>query len=67
MKLKQVTTTKAHLWWAMGIVLGAVAKTLFEEFPYWEFGGFWTLGFLGVGTKRLMQKHRKFNNGEGDV
>ena len=62
--MKELKTEKAHLWWAIGIVLGALIKHFLKDFPYWEFGSFWTLGFLGVGAKRLLQRHEKFNGHE---
>jgi len=61
MEIKKLNTEKAHLWWAIGVVFGAMAQTFLPEFPFIEFGGMWTVGFLGVGTKRLIQKHEKFD------
>ena len=64
MTVKKLNTEKAHLWWAIGIILGALIKAVLHAFPYWEFGSFWTLGFLGVGAKRLMERHERFNGQE---
>jgi len=63
MEIQKLNTEKAHLWWAIGIALGAIAQAFLPAFPYIEFGGMWTLGFLGVGAKRLTEKHSKFNGG----
>jgi len=62
--IKKLDTEKAHIWWALGIIFGAIAKTFLPAFPFLEFSGVWTLGFLGVGGKRLMQKHEKFRSGD---
>ena len=61
MTIKKLNTEKAYLWWAIGIILGAVAVTIFPAFPYIEFAGTWTLGFLGVGAKQMIEKHVNFN------
>ena len=61
---RTLSTEKAYLWWAIGIALGAVIKAFLKGFPYAEFGGLWTFGFLGVSAKRLIQKHEKFTNGD---
>jgi len=58
--VKKLNTEKAYVFWALGIVFGAIAKTFFSNFPFIEFSGVWTLGFLGVGAKRLMQKRTEF-------
>jgi len=62
--IKKLNTEKAYVFWALGIILGAVGKNFLDGFPYAEFAGFWTFGFLGVGGKRLMEKHEKFRPGE---
>ena len=61
MEIKKLNTEKAHLWWAIGIILGTTAATIFVAFPYVEFVGTWTVGFLGVGAKRTIEKHGNFN------
>ena len=61
MEIKKLDTEKAYLWWAIGIALGAFIRAFLPNFPYWEFGSLWTFGFLGVGAKRLMEKHERFN------
>ncbi|GAH53301.1 unnamed protein product [marine sediment metagenome] len=61
--VKKLDTEKAHIWWALGIILGAIAKTFLDAFPFIEFASVWTFGFLGVGGKRLFEKHEKFRTG----
>ena len=58
--VKKLSTEKAYVFWALGVVFGAIAKTFFSGFPFIEFSGVWTVGFLGVGAKRLIQKRAEF-------
>lgn len=62
--IKELNTEKAYVYWALGIVFASIAKTFFPAFPFLEFSGAWTLGFLGVGSKRTIEKHEKFRPGE---
>ena len=62
--IKKINTEKAYVFWAIGIILAAIARTFQPSFPFMEFSGVWTFGFLGVGGKRLMEKHEKFRPGE---
>jgi len=62
--MKKIHTETAYVFWALGIILAAIAKTFQPAFPFMEFAGVWTFGFLGVGGKRLMEKHEKFRPGE---
>ena len=62
--MKKINTEKAYVFWAIGIILAAIARTFQPAFPFMEFSGVWTFGFLGVGGKRLMEKHVKFRPGE---
>ena len=62
--IKKLNTEKAYVYWAVGLILAAIAKTIFHAFPFIEFSGTWTLGFLGVGGKRAIEKHEKFRRGE---
>jgi len=62
--IKKINTEKAYVFWALGIILGAIGKHFLEGLPYMEFAGFWTFGFLGIGGKRLMEKHEKFRPSE---
>ena len=62
--MKKINTEKAYVFWALGIILAAIATTFKPAFPFIEFAGVWTFGFLGVGGKRLMEKHEKFRPGE---
>lgn len=62
--IKKLNTEKAYVWWAIGIILAAIATTFKPAFPFIEFAGAWTLGFLGVGGKRAIEKHEKFRGGE---
>ncbi|MCK4815521.1 hypothetical protein KA005_07110 [bacterium] len=62
--IKKINTEKAYVFWALGIILAAIATTFQPAFPFMEFAGVWTFGFLGVGGKRLMEKHEKFRPGE---
>ncbi len=63
--IKKLDTETAYLWWAIGIVLATVAKVIFPAVPYVEFIGTWTVGFLGVGVKRTVEKLENFNGGSG--
>lgn len=63
---RHLPTKQAHLFWAIGIVLGAIARNFLVGFPYEMFGTFWTVGFLGVGAKNLIEKKDGFNN-EKDI
>jgi len=62
--MKKINTEKAYVFWAIGIILAAIARTFQPAFPFMEFSGVWTFGFFGVGGKRLMEKHEKFRPGE---
>jgi len=59
--IKKLNTEKAYLFWAIGIILGTVGATIFPALPYVEFIGTWTVGFLGVGAKRTIEKLESFN------
>lgn len=62
--IKKLNTEKAYVFWAPGIILGAIGKHFLPGLPYVEFASFWTIGFLGIGGKRLIQKHEKFRSGD---
>ena len=62
--VKKITTEKGYVFWALGIVFASIAKAFWPAYPFIEFAGVWTFGFLGVGGKRLMEKHVKFRPGE---
>ena len=59
---RELPTKQAHLQWAIGIAVGAVARHFLDGFPYEMFGTFWTFGFLGVGAKNLIQKRKEYNS-----
>jgi len=62
--IKKLNTEKAYVFWALGIILASIIKAVVAEYPFIEFAGVWTFGFLGVGGKRLFEKHEKFRAGD---
>ena len=63
---KHLPTKQAYLFWALGILLGAVGRNWLDGFPYEMFGTFWTFGFLGVSAKNLIEKRKEYSN-EKDI
>ena len=56
-----IRTKHAYLWWALGIGVGYIWATFFINAPFVEFISVWTLGFLGISAKNLIQKKKEYN------
>ena len=60
-KRKGLTTEKTFAIWIIGLFVGFVWATFFENAPFDAFAAALTGGLLGVTAKRTIIKHNKFN------